>query len=67
MNSKTMLRLTTSAMKRLDARLQIRNLILPALATNMGSTWQARNQSKWIEENSFNCYSDEQLVAFTLP
>ena len=46
MNSKTMLRLTTSAMKRLEARLKIRNLILPALATNMGSTWQARNQSK---------------------
>jgi hypothetical protein len=25
---------------------QIRNLILPALATNMGGTWQARDQSK---------------------
>lgn len=46
MNSERMLRWTASAMERLEARLQIRNLILPALATNTGSTWQARDQSK---------------------
>jgi hypothetical protein len=46
MNSKTMLRWTASKMKRLEARLQIRNLILPALAKNIGGTWQARDQSK---------------------
>lgn len=36
MNSKTMLRWTASATKRIEARLQIRNLILPALAMNIG-------------------------------